>query len=72
MTYKAGWNQQMAASSSFGWYLKNTSLYQYFFNNHVPDSKVHGTNMGPIWDQQDPGGPHISPMDIVIWGNIKC
>ena len=23
-----------------------------------PDSKVHGTNMGPIWDRQGPGGPH--------------
>ena len=23
-----------------------------------PDSKVHGTNMGPIWGRQDPGGPH--------------
>ena len=24
----------------------------------TPDSKVHGANMGPIWGQQDPGGPH--------------
>ena len=24
-----------------------------------PDSKVHGTNMGPIWDRQDPGGPGV-------------
>ena len=23
-----------------------------------PDSKVHGASMGPIWDRQDPGGPH--------------
>ena len=23
-----------------------------------PDSKVHGANTGPIWGQQDPGGPH--------------
>ena len=21
-----------------------------------PDSKVHGSNMGPIWGRQDPGG----------------
>ena len=26
-----------------------------------PASKVHGVNMGPIWDQQDPGGPHVGP-----------
>ena len=32
-----------------------------------PDSKVHGTNMGPIWGRQDPGGPHVDPMNFVIW-----
>ena len=32
-----------------------------------PDSKDHGANMGPIWGRQDPGGPHVSPMNFVIW-----
>ena len=32
-----------------------------------PDSKVHGANMGPFWGRQDPGGPHIGPMDFIIW-----
>ena len=32
-----------------------------------PDSKVHEANMGPIWGRQDPGGPHIGPMNFVIW-----
>ena len=32
-----------------------------------PDSKVHGVNMGPIWGRQDPAGPHVGPMDFVIW-----
>ena len=32
-----------------------------------PDSKVHGTNMGPIWGRRDPGGPDVGPMDIAIW-----
>ena len=31
------------------------------------DNKVHGANMGPIWDRQDSGGPHIGPMNIAIW-----
>ena len=31
-----------------------------------PDSKVHGANMGPIWGRQDPGGPHVGPMNIAI------
>ena len=33
-----------------------------------PDSNVHGANMGPIWGRQDPGGPHICPMNFAIWG----
>ena len=32
-----------------------------------PDSKIHGANMGPIWGGQDPGGPHVHPMNFVIW-----
>ena len=34
----------------------------------LPDSKVHGANMGPIWGQQDLGGPHVSHMNLVILG----
>ena len=34
----------------------------------VPDNKVHGIHMGPIWGRQDPGGPHIGPMNFAIWG----
>ena len=36
--------------------------------NHVPDSKVHGANMEPIWGRQDPGGPHVGPMNFATWG----
>ena len=32
-----------------------------------PDSKVHGANMGLIWGRQDPGGPHVGPMNFAIW-----
>ena len=32
-----------------------------------PDSKVHGANMGPIWGLQDPGGPHVGPINFAIW-----
>ena len=31
-----------------------------------PDSKSHGANMGPIWGRQDPGGPHVCPMNFAI------
>ena len=38
----------------------------------IPDSKVHGANMGPIWGRQDPGGPHVGLMNFAIWAlNIK-
>ena len=26
--------------------------------------------MGPIWGRQDPGGPHVGPMNFAIWGSI--
>ena len=38
----------------------------------TPDSKVHVTNMGPIWGRQDPGGPHVGPMNLAIWDIIGC
>ena len=31
-----------------------------------PDSKIHGAYMGPTWGQQDPGGPHVGPMNLAI------
>ena len=35
------------------------------------DSKVHGANMGPIWDRQDPGGSHVGHMNFVIWETLQ-
>ena len=37
---------------------------------NTPDSKVHGANMGPIWGRQDPGGPHVGPMNFAFWDSI--
>ena len=36
-----------------------------------PDGKVHGANMGPTWGRQDPGGPHIGPMNLASWVVMK-
>ena len=36
-------------------------------HGNIPDSKVHGANVGPIWGRQDPGGPHVGPMNLAIW-----
>ena len=34
---------------------------------YISDSKVHGPNMGRTWGRQDPGGPHVGPMNFAIW-----
>ena len=35
--------------------------------SYYPESKVHGAIMGPIWGRQDPGVPHVGPMNFAIW-----
>ena len=34
---------------------------------HNSDSKIYGASMGPTWGRQDPGGPHVGPMNLIIW-----
>ena len=39
------------------------------FNSMVcgnPDSKVYEAYMGPTWGRQDPGGPHVGPMNLAL------
>ena len=38
-----------------------------YLTDSFPDSTVHGANIGPVWGRQDPGGPHVGPMNFVIW-----
>ena len=26
--------------------------------------------MGPIWGRQDPGGPHVGPMNFAVWDGL--
>ena len=51
--------------SSFWWEISANVSGKY------PDSKVHGASMGPIWGWQDPGGPHVGPMNLAIWVYIS-
>ena len=30
-------------------------------------AKFMGPIWGPIWGRQDPGGPHVDPMNLVFW-----
>ena len=33
----------------------------------IPDNKVHGANMGPIWGLQGSGGPHAGRMNLAMY-----
>ena len=44
---------------------------KWLVNGTNPESKVHGTNMGPIWGRQDPDGPHVGPMNFAIWEALQ-
>ena len=37
----------------------------------IPDSKVHGANMGPTWVLSAPDGPHVGSMNLAIRDVIK-
>ena len=39
-------------------------------NNPPPDSKVHEAYIGPHWGRQDPGGPHVGPMNLAIRAGV--
>ena len=34
----------------------------------LPDSKVHGANIGPTWVLSAPGGPHVGPNEPCYLG----
>ena len=48
-------------------FLKNVVWVTYCCFEIIPDNKVHGANMGPIWGRQDPDGPHVGRMNFAIW-----
>ena len=50
----------------------NTENGDPVLTGRTPDSKFHGANMGPIWGRQDPGGPHIGPMNFAIGGTFTA
>ena len=44
----------------------NVGKIQHCGTKRCPDNKVHGANMGSIWGRQDPGGPHVGPMNFAL------
>ena len=47
------------------WYFSKSS-----FNGYLWIMSLIARFMGPIWGRQDPGGPHVGPMKLAIWGFI--
>ena len=43
-----------------------TRLYDKTSGCILPDSKVHGANMGSTWVLSAPDGPHVGPMNLAI------
>ena len=31
--------------------------------------RTYRANMEPIWGRQDPGGPHVGPMNLALWAH---
>ena len=64
---------QLVGNRQLWWYFHD-SLHHYLksavtqtHTSCIPDSRVHWANMWPIWGRQDPGGPHVGPMNFAIW-----
>ena len=69
MVQQQPWWQHMASfqSADLSWRICDMDTLTTFHSYQCPDTKVHGANMGPIWGRQDPGGPHVGPMNLDVW-----
>ena len=43
-------------------------ISRYYFIQTIPNSKVHGPNMGPTWVLSAPDGSHVGPMNFAPRG----
>ena len=43
------------------------SKYNAMYYRGIPDSKIHGANMGPTRGRQAPGVPHVGHVNLAIW-----
>ena len=41
------------------------------WSDYIPDSKVHGANIGPTWGRQDPVGPYVGHVNLANWDVFK-
>ena len=69
MKYKLGKYENGGCVEKVRWWQHYDLLMSPTLDNTVDinsDNKFHGANMGPIWGRQDPGGPHVGPMNFAI------
>ena len=53
-------------SKAHRWFIKAPAAYILDLLQPYPDGKAHMAHMGPIWGRQDPGGPHVGPLNFAI------
>ena len=54
--------------------VRPVSAFAHYMHCNIPDSKVHGANMGPTWVLSAPGGPHVGahkPCYQGYWQSIE-
>ena len=49
----------------------NVGVALQYLKRYVPDSKVHGANMGPTLVMSAPYGPHVGPMNLAMRGILS-
>ena len=59
------------ACSILPYHIFYSILWYLIISIPLPDSKVHGANMGPTWVLSSPGGPHVGPMNLAIRAYTK-
>ena len=62
-----GWENQIPKSAMMQQCVTYYICYQIIVLVSLPDSKVHGTNLGPTWVLPASGGPHIVHMNLAYW-----
>ena len=50
---------------------KKLYVKSYLIGKAIPDSKVHGANMGSTWGRQAPDGPHVGHVKLAIWDGLR-
>ena len=59
------WGIRNALSSTY--WKQNSNAVCNLIMESIPDSKLHGANMGPTWVLSAPDGPHVGPINLAIW-----